>query len=86
MDVSRDTVHRWMTNYKKYGMYGLENDKKAARSKLSEAQKIKLKVWIQENPKHTLQGLALKYEAEFGLKIGKSSIHRVFAPILDIHI
>jgi transposase len=76
MDVSRDTMHRWMTNYKQYGVQGLENDHKAARSKLNEEQRIKLKEWIEENPNHTLKELVLKCESEFSLKIGKSSIHR----------
>lgn len=47
MDISRDTVHRWMRNYKKYGIQGLQNEKKASRSKLSEGQRMKLKEWIE---------------------------------------
>ena len=50
------------TGYKKYGMRRAKN---------------KLKGWIQDNPNHTLQGLALKCTADFALKISKSSIHRV---------
>ena len=50
------------TRYKKYGMRSAKN---------------KLKGWIQDNPNHTLQGLALKCTANFALKISKSSIHRV---------
>lgn len=76
MDTSRDTMHRWMVNYKEHGEQGLQNDAKPTRSKLTEDQKAQLKEWIEINPNHTLKELVLKCEAVFGLKIGKSSVHR----------
>lgn len=76
MDVSRDTVYRWMVNYKENGERGLQNDAKLKRSKLTESQKTIIKEWIETNPNNTLKELVLKCEEVFGLKIGKSSVHR----------
>ena len=76
LDLSRDTIHRWMRDYKEHGTAGLENSNKPSRSILTDQQKVKIKEWLAEEPTCTLKILVHKCSKEFGINIGKSSIHR----------
>jgi transposase len=86
LDLSRDTFNRWCKDYKEHGIEGLMNDKKPPRSKLNEEQKGILNEWISANPTYTLKALVQKCNEEFGLKIGKSSIHRTLISLGYSHI
>lgn len=86
LDLSRDTFNRWCNDYKKYGIEGLMNDKKPSRSKLNDEQKIILNDWISADPSYTLKELVYKCNKEFGLEIGKSSIHRALNSLGYAHI
>ena len=86
LDLSRDTLHRWCVNYKEDGLEGLMNDRKPSRSKLTEEQKSILNEWISANPTYTLKELAHKCNQEFGLEIGKSSIHSALISLGYAHI
>ena len=86
MDLSRDTVYRWMKNYKSLGLDGLLNARKPSRSKLTDTQKTTLKEWIDTKPTLTLKELVHECEREFDLKIGKSSLHRFLQSLEYSHI
>jgi transposase len=76
LEISRATIHRWMSDFGKEGVNGLLNDRKPSRSKLNEEQKLMLKSWVESNPACTLKELVLRCINEMGITIGKSSIHR----------
>ncbi len=76
LDLSPGTINQWMSNYTKDGVKGLVNESKPPRSKLKEEHRMKLKEWIEEKPTSTLKELVLRCDLEFGMTIGKSSIHR----------
>lgn len=43
---------------------------------LNQGQREQIEKWIEENPNITIKGVKIKILEEFGLKMGRSTVHR----------
>lgn len=76
LDISRASIHRWVRLFKEKGVDGLQDSGKPPRSKLKPEQKEIIKKWLEQNPSATIKDLRIRIKKEFGIEVGKSSIHR----------
>jgi transposase len=86
LGVSRASIHRWVNLLRTKGVDGLRDVGKPARSKLNLDQKNIMKQWLEINPMITIKELGIKIRKEFGIKLGKSSIHRTLVSLGFSHI
>lgn len=86
LDISRASIHRWVNLFRENGINGLSDVSKSPRSKLDTKQKNALKSWLEINPTLTIKELGMRIKKEFGIKLGKSSIHRALVSMGFSHI
>jgi transposase len=86
LDISRASIHRWVNLLRENGVDGLCDAGKPARSKLNTEQKNIMKNWLEIKPTLTIKELGVKIKKEFGIELGKSSIHRTLASLGFSHI
>ncbi|KLT22346.1 putative transposase [Wolbachia endosymbiont of Armadillidium vulgare str. wVulC] len=46
------------------------------KSKLNKNQREQIEIWVEKNPNITIKEVQIKISEEFGLNIGKSTVHR----------
>ena len=86
LDISRASIHRWVNLLREKGIDGLCDADKPARSKLNANQKNTMKNWLEINPTLTIKELGIRIKKEFGIELGKSSIHRALVSLGFSHI
>ena len=86
LQVSRATLYRWKSNFKKYGLIGLEPNSRAPRTKRKPGWSKELEIRIyklrKEYPVWGKAKIAIMYEQKYGQKVPVSTVGRILKKLV----
>ena len=85
-DINRSSLHRWVALFKEGQLDSIINQSKASRSKITQGQLSVMESWILTDHNITIKKLGIMIQNEWGMRLGKSTIHRALVKLGFSHI
>lgn len=86
-DISRATLTQWVKHVKSSHLDKLKAPPERRRkTKLQTFQVKEIEKWIELDPNITIKAIRLKIESEYGITVGKSTVHRIMTKLKFAYI